>query len=320
MSAPLGDLSLDELAGRLDEATTRVADAGAADVLDEALAAHTELHRRGVVAMVRALKEDPRGKELLFGLVDVPEVRMLLTVLGVIRPDPTTAATAALEQVRPTLASHGGDASLDRVEDGVAWIRLEGACNGCSMASVTLRETVEAALLAGVPGLTGVEVVANEPAPTVIPLSSIGLRPRDEADDADAAALAASLEQAGWTDTGADDLGAGDLRTATAVDASGSTDVVVVRTRLGVQAYVDRCAHQGLSLANALVDAESGTLTCAWHGFCFDADSGECTSMPGAQLEPLPVRAEAGRIWVRGAHAAVGASAAGSVAGSGAGS
>ncbi|TIC82609.1 NifU family protein [Nocardioides sp. GY 10127] len=301
MSAPdLGPLSLEELAARLDEATARAADAGQGDVLEEALAAHTELHRRGVVAMVRGLREDPRGKELLFALVDVPEVRMLLTVLGVIRPDPTTAASVALEQVRPTLASHGGDASLDRVEDGIAYIRLEGACNGCSMASVTLRETVEAALTAGVPGLRGVEVVPNEPSPTVIPLSAIGLRPADAGD------TATELVAAGWTDTGADDLGLGDLRTATAVDDAASTDVVVVRTRLGVQAYVDRCAHQGLSLANALVDPDAGTLTCAWHGFCYDADSGECTSMPGAQLEQVPVRVEAGRVWVRGAHAAVG--------------
>ncbi|MEZ5192555.1 MAG: NifU family protein [Nocardioides sp.] len=90
--------------------------------------------------------------------------QMLLSMHGIIRPDPTTLAQQALAQVRPGLRSHGGDVELDRIADGVAYVRLHGACNGCSMASVTMRDSVEA-LRTGVPGLTAVEVLPQEPAP-----------------------------------------------------------------------------------------------------------------------------------------------------------
>ena len=63
--------------------------------------------------------------------------------------------------------------------------------------------------------------------------------------------------------------------------------------------YVNACAHQGLPLDNAIVDATEGTLTCPWHGFCYDSTSGECLTMPGAQLEQLPLRVQDGHVWVR---------------------
>jgi nitrite reductase/ring-hydroxylating ferredoxin subunit len=75
--------------------------------------------------------------------------------------------------------------------------------------------------------------------------------------------------------------------------------VIVVNAAGQLAAYVNRCAHQGLPLDDAEVDAENGTITCPWHGFCYDSATGECTSMPGAQLQQLPLRIEAERIWVR---------------------
>ena len=68
---------------------------------------------------------------------------------------------------------------------------------------------------------------------------------------------------------------------------------LVLRDQLALDGY------QGLPLDNALVDAVQGTLTCPWHGFCYDATTGECMTMPGAQLRPLPLRIEDGRVWVR---------------------
>jgi nitrite reductase/ring-hydroxylating ferredoxin subunit len=48
-----------------------------------------------------------------------------------------------------------------------------------------------------------------------------------------------------------------------------------------------------------MLDLTNGTLTCPWHGFCFDATSGECLSAPGVQLEQLPLRIDDGDVWVR---------------------
>ena len=38
---------------------------------------------------------------------------------------------AVLEQVRPNLQSDGGDVELVDIVDGVAKVRLQGACHGC---------------------------------------------------------------------------------------------------------------------------------------------------------------------------------------------
>ncbi|MEU9890548.1 NifU family protein [Sphaerisporangium sp. NPDC051011] len=279
-----------ELAGRVDDAVRRVAelDGEARRTAEELKAAVEAVHRAGLVTIVRRMRADERARELLFELVDEPEVRLLLTLHGIIRPDPLTEAKRVLETVRPSLQSHGGDAELVRVEDGVAYVRLKGACNGCSMSSVTLRDGVEEALVNGVAGVTKVEVVPDEPSPTLIPLSAVrvGRDPREE----------------GWVrTTPVEDVPDGKVTPMRLVTTTGKeVEVIVVRLGGRLNAYVNACAHQGMPLDAALLDGDAGTLTCPWHGFCYDAMSGECMSMPGAQLEQLPLRVDDGYVWIRG--------------------
>ena len=58
---------------------------------------------------------------------------------------------AVLEKVRPTLQADGGDVELVGVEDGVVSVKLTGACDGCPMASMTLRNGIERILRMEVP-------------------------------------------------------------------------------------------------------------------------------------------------------------------------
>jgi len=67
---------------------------------------------------------------------------------------------AALAKVRPSLQADGGDVELVEVtEAGVARVRLTGACKGCPMSRMTLKNGIERLLLAEVPGLKRVEAV-----------------------------------------------------------------------------------------------------------------------------------------------------------------
>jgi Fe/S biogenesis protein NfuA len=59
-------------------------------------------------------------------------------------------------QVNPAIAAHGGYASLVRVEGTAAHIVMGGGCQGCAMSALTLREGIEAAILANVPEITEV--------------------------------------------------------------------------------------------------------------------------------------------------------------------
>ena len=58
---------------------------------------------------------------------------------------------AALEKIRPALRADGGDVELVDVKDGVATVRLTGACGGCPMATMTLRMGVERVIKKEVP-------------------------------------------------------------------------------------------------------------------------------------------------------------------------
>jgi Fe/S biogenesis protein NfuA len=66
---------------------------------------------------------------------------------------------AVLEQaVNPSIASHGGRADLVALneDDGTAYLRLSGGCQGCAMSQMTLRQGIETTLLDEVPELTRV--------------------------------------------------------------------------------------------------------------------------------------------------------------------
>ncbi len=66
---------------------------------------------------------------------------------------------AALEKIRPMLQADGGDVELVDVADGIVKVRLQGACKGCPMSQMTLRNGIERMLKQEIP-----EVKAVEPA------------------------------------------------------------------------------------------------------------------------------------------------------------
>ena len=66
---------------------------------------------------------------------------------------------AILNDVRPALQADGGDVELIDVDDqGIVKVRLQGACSGCPMASMTLKNGIERALKEAIPEVK--EVVA----------------------------------------------------------------------------------------------------------------------------------------------------------------
>ena len=64
-------------------------------------------------------------------------------------------------QINPGVASHGGTVSLERVEDGVAYISLGGGCQGCGAADVTLKQGIERMILEGVPEIERIADVTD---------------------------------------------------------------------------------------------------------------------------------------------------------------
>jgi cystathionine gamma-synthase len=89
-------------------------------------------------------------------LPEIKEVRLAA-------PAPTGDAAARLQallddEINPAVAAHEGRIVLAEFADGVARLRLEGGCQGCAMAEMTLRQGVEPMLRAALPEITVVDV------------------------------------------------------------------------------------------------------------------------------------------------------------------
>ena len=65
---------------------------------------------------------------------------------------------AALEEIRPALQADGGDVELVDVTEGVVKVRLKGACSGCPMSAMTLKQGIERLLKERLPEVK--EVIA----------------------------------------------------------------------------------------------------------------------------------------------------------------
>jgi Fe/S biogenesis protein NfuA len=67
-------------------------------------------------------------------------------------------------EINPAIAAHGGRADLVAVDDGIAYVRMSGGCQGCGLAAVTLSQGIEVAILDAVPEVTSVVDVTDHAA------------------------------------------------------------------------------------------------------------------------------------------------------------
>jgi Fe-S cluster biogenesis protein NfuA len=65
----------------------------------------------------------------------------------------------ALEKIRPAIAGDGGDVWLVKIEDGVAYVEMVGACGGCAMSTQTLKQGIEYVVREDVPEIRAVEQI-----------------------------------------------------------------------------------------------------------------------------------------------------------------
>ena len=65
----------------------------------------------------------------------------------------------ALDKIKPMLQADGGDVELVEVENGTVKVRLKGACSGCPMSQMTLKNGIERFLKEEIPEIESVESV-----------------------------------------------------------------------------------------------------------------------------------------------------------------
>ncbi len=65
------------------------------------------------------------------------------------------------DEINPKVAAHGGYIGLDRIEGDAAYLEMGGACQGCGMAAMTMRQGVEAQIFERFPEIARIVDVTN---------------------------------------------------------------------------------------------------------------------------------------------------------------
>lgn len=90
----------------------------------------------------------------------VPEIQAVLDHRealprpGLDSPDGIAIRDLLEERINPSIAAHGGRISLVDLKENIAYVRLDGGCQGCGMADVTLKQGVAVEIQKLVPRIT----------------------------------------------------------------------------------------------------------------------------------------------------------------------
>jgi len=287
------DAEARERVGRIDailEAVDGLADPRARETATDAVQALVELYGEGLARLVAHVADHDDGR--LAEALAADELVAHLLLLHGLHPVPLEARVrGALDEVRPYLASHGGDVELLGIEDGIARLRMEGSCKGCPSSAVTLRLAIEDAIEKAAPDLEGIEAEgAVEPAapPGLIQLDAApsGLIQLEIHTPLPAApAPAAPAPAPGWRTAG----GLPELTEGRPLvrDVAGEP-VLFARVDGSVYAYRPGCPACGASLGEAA--ASGAELTCPACGHAYDVVfAGRCRDAPELHLDPLPL-------------------------------
>lgn len=247
--------------------------------------------------LIRVLQADAACHGPLRAALSDEVVYAVLRFHGLVKASLGERIQTALASVQGLMQSHGGGVELVaiRVPDTVE-VRLLGACHGCPASSQTLTEGVERAIREHCPEITRVVHTSGH---RVCDATSLD---KAEADDIGKAVSVhfvspfALAESSGWCDLAT----LQELPDRALISRQlGDLSLLLYRRDEVVSCLCNACAHMGMPLDGAQLDADKGVLTCPFHGFQYLLETGECLTVPEVQLQMYAVRVLGQRIQVR---------------------
>ena len=67
-----------------------------------------------------------------------------------------------LDKIRPFINRDGGDVEFVSFKDGIVYVKMHGACEGCSLIDSTLSDGIGILLMEEVPGVIDVRIAQNQ--------------------------------------------------------------------------------------------------------------------------------------------------------------
>ncbi|AZO22701.1 hypothetical protein EJ070_19930 [Mesorhizobium sp. M1E.F.Ca.ET.045.02.1.1] len=255
---------------------------------DETQRSAAEAYRRAIEdlqgeafrRLIRALKTDPAALQAMKTAAADEIVYAVLRHHNILKPSLSERVEAALDGVRPMLASHGGDVELVSVRPPSIEVRFTGACDGCPASALTFHAGVKKAVEEACPEITD-----------ILQVKGSGAGANDSVRFVSPFALGAVD---GWhLVCRLDEIPQGGILR----QVVGGENVILSRQGAVVSCFQNACAHLGLEIDGGAV--EDGIVTCPWHGFRYDLATGECLTAPEVQLQPHMVKVIGNRVEVR---------------------
>lgn len=149
--------------GRVEELIATLESAPNPEVREqvrELITSLLELHGTGLERVLSVVYDSgPGGMATIDQLGNDPLVSGLLLLHGLHPLDLEARVRQAIEEVKPRLGLHGGSVELLGVSaEGRVHLKLQGNCHECPSSRLTLRFSIEEALYAAAPDLTGLDV------------------------------------------------------------------------------------------------------------------------------------------------------------------
>jgi Fe-S cluster biogenesis protein NfuA/nitrite reductase/ring-hydroxylating ferredoxin subunit len=239
-----------------------------------------ELNGEALRRLIRALKTDPAALAAMKNAIADEVVYAVLRRHDIVKASLNERVEAALEGVRPMLATHGGDVELVKVKPPSVEVRFIGACDGCPASALTFHAGVKKAVQDACPEITDIIQVK-------------GLGGSEESGVRFVSPFALS-DKGNWAAAGLlSDIPEGSVRST----IIGGEKVLLSRNGATVTCFQNACAHLGFPIHGG--EIENGIITCPHHGFQYDLSSGECLTAPEVQLQSHAVRVIGPRVEVR---------------------
>jgi Fe-S cluster biogenesis protein NfuA len=172
----------DRIEALLQEVTT-FADPRARAMIEELIQALLDMYGDGLARVLELTEQaGAPGQALTEAFANDGLLASLFLLHGLHPVDIKTRIVRALDDVRPLLKSHGCEAEFVKIEDGVAYLRLQANGGKPSQPTTTPRQAVEEALNKAVPDLDALQIEDNSGLPEhlAVPMKFVPRRQKDK--------------------------------------------------------------------------------------------------------------------------------------------
>lgn len=238
------------------------------------------LNAEALRRLVSALKSDPAARAAMKEAAADSVVYAVMRRHNIIKPSLTERVEAALQGIRPMLASHGGDVELVSIAPPAIEVRFVGSCDGCPASQLTFHAGVKKAVEDACPEITEILQTKSSAAVNGESVRFVSPFALQSGGKWHVAARLSEIPEGGMM----------------SVLLEGEKLLLSRRGSI-VTCFQNACAHLGLAMDDG--EVADGVLTCPYHGFQYDLSSGECLTAPAVQLQPHAVRVIGSRVEVR---------------------